>query len=101
MLTTLPMSARRRLGLGLSALSLGLAACGGGGAPLATGDAAPAAAAEADPALAAAAENLPLLQPANQVVDFEVLDVSDGSIATLRDAVAGDRPVLLWFFSPH
>lgn len=50
---------------------------------------------------AAAAENLPLLQPADTVVDFEVLDVADGSISTLNQAVVGDRPVLLWFFSPH
>lgn len=49
----------------------------------------------------AAEANLPLLTPADNVLDYEVLDVADGSIATLGEAVVGDRPVLLWFFSPH
>ncbi len=31
----------------------------------------------------------------------EVLDVSDGAVQTLRTAVDGDRPVLLWFWAPH
>lgn len=83
------------------ALAIGLAACGGGGEVASSGAGAAEVTADASPAEAAAAENLPLLQPADQVVDFEVLQVADGSISTLRQEVAGDRPVLLWFFSPH
>ena len=41
------------------------------------------------------------LEPAASVLDIEVLDVADGSISTLRTAVEGDRPVLVWFYSPH
>ena len=86
----------------VGALAIGLAACGGGGDVTSTGTVAnEAPAADVSEAEAAAATNQPLLQPANQVVDFEVLDVADGSIATLSEAVTGDRPVLLWFFSPH
>lgn len=95
----------RRPWVTAGALAIGLAACGGGGdaasAGAASAGAAPAEAVQVSAAEAAAAENLPLLQPAEQVVDFEVLSVSDGSISTLREEVAGDRPVLLWFFSPH
>ena len=40
-------------------------------------------------------------QEAQSVFDVEVLAVADGSIQTVRDVVDGDRPVLLWFFSPH
>ena len=96
--------ARRRLGVGLGACAIGLAACGGGAEPATTGNAAAQSSSDAgvgSEAEAAAAANLPLLQPADQVVDFEVLDVADGSISSLRDQVTGDRPVLLWFFSPH
>ena len=49
----------------------------------------------------AAEQNAENLQSADDVLDIEVLSVSDGSIATLRDSVVGDRPVLLWFFAPH
>lgn len=50
---------------------------------------------------AASLDNLRPAQPADNVLDMEVLAVGDGSIQTLRDVVDGDRPVLLWFFSPH
>ena len=82
------------------ALAIGLSACGGGGESVSS-SATPAEVQEANSAEAAAAQNLPLLQPSDQLVDFEVLNVSDGSISTLQEEVAGDRPVLLWFFSPH
>ena len=79
------------------ALMLGLAlfvtACSSEGSAPAT----PEAAAAGD----AAAENQDDLAQSDNVLDIEVLDVSDGSKATLRDAVDGDRPVLLWFYSPH
>lgn len=48
-----------------------------------------------------AEDNIPLLESADSVFDVEVLDVADGSISTLRDVVTGDRPVLVWFYSPH
>jgi hypothetical protein len=48
-----------------------------------------------------AASNIPLLETADDPTDVEVLSVSDGSVASLRDAVDGDRPVLLWFYAPH
>jgi len=92
---------RGRSWLVAGALAVGLAACGGGGDVASNGTATAEAPADVSEAEAAAAENLPLLRPADQVVDFEVLQVADGSISTLRQEVAGDRPVLLWFFSPH
>ena len=95
-----PARLRGRPWLAAGALVVGLAACGGGEVA-SNGSAAAETAADASPAEAAAAENLPLLQPADQVVDFEVLQVADGSISSLREEVTGDRPVLLWFFSPH
>lgn len=58
----------------------------------------------ADVAIANAQVNTELLVPADgaeTVFDIEVLAVADGSVQTLRDVVVGDRPVLLWFFSPH
>ncbi|MGI9606274.1 MAG: hypothetical protein ACR2P0_09075 [Acidimicrobiales bacterium] len=41
------------------------------------------------------------LQSADDARDIEVLTVADGSISSLRDAVDGDRPVLVWFWAPH
>lgn len=55
----------------------------------------------ADEAIANAELNQPNLQSADNVLDIETLAVGDGSIQTLRNVVDGDRPVLLWFFSPH
>lgn len=55
----------------------------------------------ADEAIANAEVNQPNLQLADSVLDIETLAVSDGSVQTLRDVVVGDKPVLLWFFSPH
>lgn len=49
----------------------------------------------------AAAANMDSLDQTGSVIDAEILDVSDGSISTLRGAVDGDRPVLLWFWAPH
>jgi len=46
-------------------------------------------------------DNLAAPGPSENVLDIEVLAVADGSVQTLRDVVVGDRPVLLWFFSPH
>lgn len=102
------------------AFALALAACGGAEEPVSTSAAdAPAAVEEsaapaassgdgsgialvsADEAIANAEVNQPLLQTSTSVLDIETLAVGDGSIATLRDVVDGDKPVLLWFFSPH
>lgn len=83
------------------------AACGGEADEVTTGSAgvapAPTDASQPDSASPAdiAEANMTLLQPADDVRDFEVLDVTDGSIASLRSAVDGDRPVLLWFWAPH
>lgn len=58
----------------------------------------------ADVAIANAQANIGNLAPAqneDNALDIEVLAVGDGSIQTLRNVVDGDRPVLLWFFSPH
>ncbi len=52
-------------------------------------------------AQAAAEQNIPNLQPSDDVRDIEVVSVYDGSITSLREVVAGDRPVLLWFWAPH
>ena len=105
--------ARWRLWIAAGALAIGISACGGSEAPVSTTESAAAtsdaAAVEADAApvesgdnpIAAAEANIGLLQPSSDVVSIEVLDVSDGSISTLQETVDGDRPVLLWFFSPH
>lgn len=55
----------------------------------------------AEEAIANAEVNQPNLASSDNVLDIETLAVADGSIQTLRDVVDGDRPVLLWFFSPH
>lgn len=49
----------------------------------------------------AAERNIPLLETPGDVRDVQVLSVADGSITTLREAVDGDRPILLWFWAPH
>lgn len=49
----------------------------------------------------AADANLSALEDADDARDQQILDVNDGSITTLRDAVVGDRPVLIWFWAPH
>ena len=56
---------------------------------------------EASAAGAAATSNADSLSVNDDVRLTEVLDVSDGSVQTLRTAVDGDRPVLLWFWAPH
>ena len=45
--------------------------------------------------------NIAQLDTSGPVLDIEVLDVADGAVSTLSQTVDGDRPVLLWFFSPH
>ena len=45
--------------------------------------------------------NIPGLQTSDDPLDVEVLSVADGSVSSLRTAVTGDRPVLLWFWAPH
>ncbi len=52
-------------------------------------------------AAAAADSNRESLTITDDARTTEVLNVKNGSKATLQDAVIGDRPVLLWFFSPH
>lgn len=55
----------------------------------------------ADEAIANAEANIGNLQLTENLLDIEVLAVGDGSVQTLRNVVDGDKPVLLWFFSPH
>lgn len=76
-----------------------LAACGG--STTVASDAASPEAGVNESAEVAAAENLPNLQSSETVFDVEVLSVADGSVSSLRDAVTGDRPVLVWFWAPH
>lgn len=90
------MSRIPRLHRGLAAtlgLALALTACGSEGAAPDT----PEAAAAGD----AAATNQDDLAQSDNVLDIEVLDVADGSKSSLREAVDGDRAVLLWFYAPH
>ena len=85
-----------RLHRGLAAtlgLALVLTACSSEGSAPDT----PEAAAAGD----AAAANQDDLAQSDNVLDIEVLAVADGSVSTLRDAVDGDRPVLVWFYAPH
>ena len=35
------------------------------------------------------------------VPDVQVVDVPTGAAASLRTLIAGDKPVLLWFWAPH
>jgi hypothetical protein len=74
----------RRLGPVLVALAVALAACGADDPPASPVAAGPAAV-EAD---------------AGGFPDVEVLAVGDGSPVSLP-SLAGDRPVLLWFWAPH
>ena len=101
----MPLSSRRALLSATAVMMLVLAACGSGGTDVDAGvsDAAPADA-TVDPGRSVedtAEANLPLLQASGDARDHEVLPVEDGSIASLRSAVDGDRPVLLWFWAPH
>lgn len=92
---------RRPLAL-VMALGLALAGCGSSASPIETStESLPATDAGAPSPQAAADANLPLLQAADDARDHEILDVTDGSISSLRDAVDGDRPVLIWFWAPH
>ena len=95
------------------ALALILSACGGGVETTTSAGAAPEAvvagetisagdSSAAEQALAAAEANLSTLNSSGATVfDIEVLSVADGGITTLNDVVDGDKPVLLWFWSPH
>ncbi len=74
------------------AMALVATACGGGDTPSSP---------EASAATAAAEANSELLGGGTNALDYEVLDVHDGSITTVEDVVDGNRSVLLWFFSPH
>jgi len=90
----------RRRHLAAPAFAFLLAACGGGSetatAPAADG------ASSSEPSVQQIGEaNQELLQPSDDARDVEILSVADGSITSLREAVVGDRPVLLWFWSPH
>ena len=84
---------RRRFASSAVGLGLLLAACGGGSSV------------PDDPAAQAANEaassNIDDLAQSDNALDIEVLNVADGSVSTLRQAVTGDRPVLVWFYAPH
>ena len=92
------MSSTTPLRRGLTATVLGmgllLSACG-------SGEGSAPASPEAAAAGEAAEANQAALQLSDDLRDIEVLDVADGSISTLRAAVDGDRPVLVWCYAPH
>lgn len=90
----------RRVVAGLVAFALIATACGSDGG-LETTEAVGASAGGAPSVEEIGEENQALLEPADDARDVQLLDVNDGSISTLRQAVEGDRPVLLWFFAPH
>ncbi len=92
----MPSSPSLRRGLAVTVVGLGLLATACGSGEGAAPDTA-AASAAGD----AAATNIDELQSSDNVLDIEVLDVADGAISSLRQAVDGDRPVLLWFYAPH
>lgn len=66
------------------------AACGGAGLN-----------AEQTAAVAAAEENAAELQLTSDFVTTQMLDTRTGGLASLGDIVAGDRPVLLWYWAPN
>lgn len=84
------------------AFVLVLAACGGSADVESTTAAASDEAIPAGPSVEdIAAENAASLTIADDPLDTEILAVDDGSVASVRAAVTGDRPVLLWFWAPH
>ncbi len=88
---------------GALAAGLLLSACGGGGETTSTGatpDAGTETSSGASPA-DLAEENAQSLQSTDDGRTSEVLNIADGSITSLQEAVTGDRPVLLWFWAPH
>ena len=94
----------RKTPLASCALAAGLvlSACGGGDEPTTVGaSAATADGAAGSNAAETAAANSDALQSTDDGRTTEVLDIADGSITTLQQAVTGDRPVLLWFWAPH
>ncbi len=91
----------RAAGLAAPALAILLAACGGD-TETSTATASAPGEVSADAGIEERAEaNEELLQPSDDARDVEVLSVADGSITSLRQVVDGDRPLLLWFWSPH
>lgn len=82
--------------------ALVLGACGGSNAVESTEGPA---SVEGTPSVPTAAEtaaaNEATLQSADNPFDIEVLSVTDGTVASLREVVTGDRPVLVWFWAPH
>lgn len=82
--------------------ALTLSACGGSTTVDSANAPAPVDEASSEPSAAqTAAENEASLQSADNPFDIEVLSVADGEVASLREVVTGDRPVLVWFWAPH
>lgn len=73
------------------ALAVFLAACGGGAAS----------SEESLAVIAAAEQNEVQLKLTDDLVQTELLDGESGQITTLGEIVTGDRPVLLWYWSPN
>ena len=82
----------RKLLLTFAALALFAVACGDGGGPSSE---------ESSAAEAAAVANEIDLLLTSDVGSTQLLDTADGAITALSDVVAGDRPVLLWYWAPH
>lgn len=87
----------RSLRVLLVVVGLVLAACGGAGST----DTVAATGPVAEAAAAAEANMATLNSSGDTVFDIEVLSVADGGVTTLNDVIDGDKPVLLWFWSPH
>ncbi len=75
------------------AFAVFLTACGGGGGG--------ASSEESLAVIAAAEANELQLKLTDVLVQTELLDAESGQITTLGDVVVGDRPVLLWYWSPN
>lgn len=73
------------------ALAVFLAACGGGAASPE----------ESLAVIAAAEQNEVQLKLTDDLAQTELLDGESGQITTLGEVVTGDRPVLLWYWSPN
>ena len=83
-------------------LSIGVAACGGGETSTAAADPDSVAGTEtAQSPEDVAEQNLPNLQSADDARDIEMLAVSDGSVATLREAVDGGLDVQVWYLHAY
>jgi len=75
----------------VASLALFATACGGGGPS----------SEQSSAAAEAASSNEATLVLTSDVASTQLLNIANGTISQLSDVVTGDRPVLLWYWSPN